>query len=293
MNWLTIALSIFALIIAIRVLSPSSPTADWVIGLQGWVGGLSGGSPLRALIIVAFAFIVGYLVFAYAYKPWASTSTILDKGPILLSEDKIYTFSPAAFDMNAFTFTFYINPQTGNRTAITSGDINANYSIFELTECFSLQLLPAGANGKTGTQLQVKTIDQTVETIQLTAIPFQKWTYVGITIEGRRVDVSYNGRIVSSTVLGKMPQTNMNGRLQSGNKRIMGTLAFVAFAPYRMPIDQIMIDYVSTSNTRGEPYIGAQLPTIGNLFTCPAGIFCFKPNKPPAAAGASWYTPYA
>lgn len=244
-------------------------------------------------VLVGVAFIIGYLVFAYAYKPWASTATILDKGPIPLSVDKTYTFSPAAFDMNAFTFTFYINPQTGNRTAITSGDINANYSIFELTECFSLQLLPAGANGKTGTQLQVKTIDQSVETIQLAAIPFQKWTYVGITIEGRRVDVSYNGRIVSSTVLGKMPQTNMNGRLQSGNKRIMGTLAFVAFAPYRMPIDQIMIDYVSTSNTRGEPSIGAQLPTIGNLFTCPAGIFCFKPNKPPNVAGAAWYTPYA
>jgi hypothetical protein len=244
----------------------------------------------RLAVLVGTLFIIGYIIFAYVYKPWAVKSTLLEEGPVALSSEKIYMFNPAIFDMNAFTFSFYVNPQTGNRT---SGDITSNYSIFELTDCFSLQLLPAGANGQTGTQLQVKTHGTTTETISVPSLPFQKWSYVGISFEGRRVDVSYNGKIVSSTVLTQMPMTNTNGRLKSGNKRVIGTLAFVSFAPYRMPVDQIMVDYVSSSNTRGEPYIGTQLPTIGNLFSCPAGIFCFKPRVPPKNAGAAWYTPYA
>ena len=249
-------------------------------------------------VVIAFGalFIIGYLIFAYVYKPWAIRSTVLEQGPIALNAEKIYTFNPAAFDMNSFTFTFYLYPQTGNRTPAEGGDIRANYSIFELTDCFSLQLLPAGANGNSGTQLQVKTLgqaDRAIETVALPPIPFQKWTYVGISFEGRRVDVSYNGRIVSSTVLANMPQTNSNGRLQSGSERVLGTLAFVSFSSQRQPIDQIMIDYVSSSNTRGEPYIGTELPTIGNLFSCPAGLFCFKPRVPPNVAGQAWYTPYA
>ena len=250
----------------------------------------------RAAMAFGALFIIGYLIFAYAYKPWSISSTVLDKGPISLNTGKIYGFSPAAFDMNAFTFTFYVYPETGNRTAVGGGDIRATYSIFELTDCFSLQLLPAGANGQSGTQLQVRTIgqgDNSIETIEIPAIPFQKWSYVGISFEGRRVDVSYNGRIVSSTVLENMPQTNSNGRLQSGSDRVLGTIAFVSFAPYRQTADQLMIDYVSSSNTRGEPYISAQLPTIGNLFSCPAGLFCFKPNQVPNVAGAAWYTPFA
>jgi hypothetical protein len=250
----------------------------------------------RAAVAFGALFIIGYLIFAYAYKPWSLSSTVLEQGPLPLNVQKIYAFNPAAFDMNSFTFTFYLYPQTGNRTANGGGDIRTNYSIFELTDCFSLQLLPAGANGQTGTQLQVKTLgqgDKSIETIPLPAMPFQKWSYVGISFEGRRVDVSYNGRIVSSTVLENMPQSNANGRLQSGSERVLGTMAFVSFAPYRQTAEQLMIDYVSSSNTRGEPYIGTQLPTIGNLFSCPAGLFCFKPKQPPNVAGAAWYTPFA
>ena len=119
----------------------------------------------------------------------------------------------------------------------------------------------------------------------------QKWTYVSLIVEGRRIDVAYNGRIVGSKIFDSMLRNPKAGKLTSGNLNLVGNIAYVTAANRRMTTDELMVDYVSSSNTRGEPYLGS-LSSIKDLFSCPAGSFCGKPRTPPNQASSAWYTPF-
>ncbi len=117
-------------------------------------------------------------------------------------------------------------------------------------------------------------------------------TYVGIVIEGRRFSVLYNGRIVASQVIGNMPRINKSGTLFAGNKidDNQGQLAYVSYNDRAMGSDELMIEYASTPNTRGEPYLSA---SILDMFGCPAGVFCNTPTTPPKQGNLAWSTPFA
>lgn len=241
------------------------------------------------LMVLAALFILAYIIFAYVYTPWSLRSTVLEKGPVSLSEVKIYPFLPVAQKNPSHTFTFYVYPTGANRTQGIPSQ-----SILRWKGLFSLDMLPLGASNKsnTGIQLTVNKV-QGQEIIACPALPLQKWTYVSISIEGRRFDIGYNGKIVVSKILDAMPASGMSGTLQSGDVGLRGTLAFVAYNNRRMSADEILIDYVSSSNTRGEPYLSTNLPGFGTLFSCPAGAFCMKPTSPPNRAALAWYTPYS
>ncbi len=102
----------------------------------------------------------------------------------------------------------------------------------------------------------------------------------------------YNGRIVASKTIGDMPKITKAGTLFSGtssNDKI-GETAYVAYNTFAMTSEELMIEYASTSNTRGEPYLSASL--LG-MFGCPAGVFCYKPTAPPKQATLAWSTPFA
>jgi hypothetical protein len=245
---------------------------------------------LRFSLVVAVIFFIAYIIFAYAYKPWNLSAELLEHGPIPLDKLHTYPFMPAIMPNDTYTVSFYIYPVAGNRTGAVGGAADAMFSVFNWDQLFSLQLMPQVRAGNSGSQLSVSTVSGPA-IMTLPPLLLQKWTYVSIIVEGRRIDIAYNGRIVGSKIFDSMLSNPKAGKLTSGNPNLVGNIAYVTAANRRMTTDELMVDYVSSSNTRGEPYIGG-LPTIKNLFSCPAGSFCGKPRTPPSKASSAWYTPF-
>jgi len=244
----------------------------------------------RFSLFLGTLFIIAYLIFTYVYKPWTLTAELLEQGPVPLNEAHSYTFLPAIAPNDSFTVSFYIYPVAGNRTGVEAGAAEAMYSIFNWAGLFSLQLLPQVRSNNSSTRLLVKTVGGE-ETLDLPPIILQKWTYISFRIEGRRIDVLYNGRVVGSKIFDNMLKNPKAGMITSGNINMVGRLAYVSAANRKMSADEIMIDYVSSSNTRGEPYLSG-LGSIKDLFSCPAGSFCLRPGSPPNRASSAWYTPF-
>ncbi len=250
---------------------------------------------LTILVLLSILLVIAYIIFAYVYKPWSLSSSLLEYGPINLSTPYIYSFFEKMISSDNFTITFYVKPDAINRTlSETDQDINP-LMVWERTFSFGLTPIRSKKDMNTGTIIKINRVGDESEAIICPALPYQKWTYVGISLEGRRLDVSYNGRIVVSKILGGMPFINKGGRLISGSANCNGKVAVVSFNSRRMSAEEIMIDYVSTSNTRGEPYGKVAIPGLGgisNPFSCPAGILCMKPSEPPKLTGMSWDTPF-
>lgn len=245
---------------------------------------------LRFSFIVAAVFFISYLIFAYVYKPYKLAAELIERGPVSLSDMHTYSFMPALFPSDTYTISFYIYPVAGNRSAAIGGAADTMFSVFNWEQLYSLQIMPQVRDGNSGSQLSVSTITGKV-TMPLPPLVLQKWTYVSIIVEGRRIDVAYNGRIVGSKIFDSMLSNPKAGKLTSGNLNLVGNIAYVTAANRRMTTDELMIDYVSSSNTRGEPNIGG-LPTIKDIFSCPAGSFCGKPRTPPSQAANAWYSPF-
>jgi hypothetical protein len=255
---------------------------------------------LLIALILGILFIVSYIIFIKVYKPWSISSIVLEPDDTSLDIDKQYPFVPKIVDNNpTLTFTFYVRPDSYNRTGNASTDVI--YPIFGWTELFTFGIVPGGASAakdkNTGTVFQIKNTGGTSdpnEKIKCPDLPLQKWTYVAITIEGRRIDIFYNGRVAASHMLETLPNYAgaQTGTLRSGSGNLKGRIGLVGLNPRRMNAEEIMIDYVSSSDTRGRPYFGSIIPFIGNLFSCPAGAFCMKPNAAPKPGVVAWYSPF-
>lgn len=245
---------------------------------------------LQISLIKLGVFLLGYIIFVYVYKPYKLAAKLIEIGPIQLNEMHTYPFMPSLLPNDTYTVSFYIYPVAGNRTSAVGSAAETMFSVFNWEQLFSLQLMPQVRDGNSGSQLNVSTVSGPA-TMLLPPLLLQKWTYVSLIVEGRRIDVAYNGRIVGSKIFDSMLKNPKAGKLTSGNIGVVGTIAYVTAANRRMTTDELMIDYVSSSNTRGEPYIGG-LPTIKNLFSCPAGSFCGEPRTPPNKAANAWFTPF-
>ncbi len=246
------------------------------------------------ILILAAVIVISFLIFNYVYKPWSVSMTLLNQGPVLLNNTTTFDkFIPALLNTDNYTFAFYIFPIGGDKTIKRSDNPFKNPPVFGWDSVF---LFTQESNGRT--YLSVNTINNNATDyskyikIPCPPLPSQKWTYVGIVIEGRRFSVLYNGRIVASQIIGNMPRINKSGTLFSGNKidDNQGQLAYVSYNDRAMGSDELMIEYASTSNTRGEPYLSA---SILDMFGCPAGVFCYAPTGPPKQAKLAWSTPFA
>ncbi len=245
---------------------------------------------LRFSLFLGTLFIIAYLIFAYVYKPWALSAQLLEQGPVPLNEMHSYPFLPALSPLDTFTVSFYVYPVAGNKTGTVAEAGDAMYSIFNWAGLLSVQIMPQTRSNNTSTQLVVQTVSGR-DTLALPPISLQKWTYVSLRIEGRRIDVLYNGRVVGSKIFDSMLKNTKAGKITSGNPNMVGSLAYISVANRKMSADEITVDYVSSSNTRGEPYI-TKMSTVKGLFSCPAGAFCLRPGSQPKLAANAWYTPF-
>lgn len=248
---------------------------------------------LLILVLLGILSLIAYLIFIYVYKPWSIRPLLLTHGPQKLSESFVHPFIASAVNGQDFTFTFYVKPDVIDRTLSADKQEILPILKWENTLLFGITPTKGKKDINTGTVATIRLVGLPSEVVVCPALPMQKWTYVGISIEGRRLDISYNGRIVVSQILKGMPVINKGGRLLSGSNSQSGTLGILSFSNRRLTADEIMIDYVSSSDTRGQPYFKTfDIPGIGNLFSCPAGAFCFKPTEPPKIAGLAWDTQF-
>jgi hypothetical protein len=248
---------------------------------------------LLILVLLGILSLIAYLIFVYVYKPWSIRPKLITRGPQKLSESYVHPFFPSAVEGANFTFSFYVKPDVIDRTL--SADTQAILPIltWENTFLFGITPVKGKKDINTGTVATIRLAGGESEIIVCPALPMQKWTYVAISIEGRRLDITYNGRIVVSRILKAMPIINKGGRLLSGSPTQTGTIGILSFSNQRLSAEEIMIDYVSSSDTRGQPYLETfDIPGIGKLFSCPAGAFCFKPSSPPNIAGVAWDTQF-
>ena len=98
-----------------------------------------------------------------------------------------------------------------------------------------------------------------IETLALPPIPFQRWTMITVSREGRRFDVYYNDKIVLSRQTLNMPISNkINSNLRgvvSGSTSLMGVLTNATIAPKRYSVQDVESDYARLADTRGQPFI--------------------------------------
>ena len=154
------------------------------------------------------------------------------------------------------------------------------------------------------------------ETFILPPLEIQKWTYVTVSREGRRIDVFYNNRIVLSKAC-QYKLARIGASINSGSPGLEGTLIMANVYNYRLSSQNVSDMYARYSDTRGQPYFNESnsamtlsdagglipmyaatmfssalswMPTI-NL--CPGGSCFSAPSIRPANPLYTWSTPYS
>ena len=147
--------------------------------------------------------------------------------------------------------------------------------------------------------LRRKQTDATTETVEetlvLPTIPLQRWTMITIARDGRRYDVYYNDKLVSSKRTEHIIDTNSAvGPILAGDKNLTGSVAYVQVFDTRLSQSQVAANYHSLADTTGKPYLANQGPKFTDVFSVCEGGACLKgPSVRPSSPLLDWDTLYA
>jgi hypothetical protein len=152
---------------------------------------------------------------------------------------------------------------------------------------------PLLANGQTDANgTQVQTVFE--ETIPLPNIPFQKWTFVTLAREGRRFDVYYNGKIVTSKRTQNVPDIRAAfGPITAGDPNLTGKIALVESVGEKLNQSQIEARYKANADTTGEPKVSTPLNIFDYVPNCEGGGCVQGPKMRPTSPLLDWDTQYA
>jgi hypothetical protein len=132
------------------------------------------------------------------------------------------------------------------------------------------------------------------ETIPLPEIPFQKWTLLTIAREGRRFDIYYNGKIVTSKRTQNVVDVRAAyGPIVAGDPNLIGKLAFVESFPEKLTQMQIEAKYKENADTTGQPRVSAPMNIFDYLPNCEGGGCISGPKMRPGSPLLDWETQYA
>ena len=94
-----------------------------------------------------------------------------------------------------------------------------------------------------------------VETIPLPPLPLQRWTMITISHDGRRIDVYYNGGLVSSSKTERqvMATANSVNYIEVGDSGLTGTLGLIRLSRGAANSSQVAATYAALTDTRGAP----------------------------------------
>jgi len=179
----------------------------------------------------------------------------------------------------------------------------------------------ASRQAKAATQVLVKTQDSAhtyIESIVLPPLDIQKWTYVTIAREGRRLDIFYNNTLIlsKSTQYPIYPMGPLS-TTTSGSSGLEGQLIIANMYNYRLSSKDVAEKYRQYADTRGKPFfndstnpmslsdIGGIIPSytassfssltsfIPTINICPPEGCIASPSIQPANPLYQWTTPYA
>lgn len=181
----------------------------------------------------------------------------------------------------------------------------AYFSLVNISNVVKIEVLAvpdAGRPNMAQTQLVLRTtgippgstaaqINQ--ETFSLPPFPFQKWTYVTISREGRRFDIYYD----ETLVLSKRAQFSLDTAAGSnpivgGEARLFGQAMHPSYSANRLGIQEVSRTYKDKADTNGQPIEPLNFKILNKLNPCPAGG-CLKPvTVRPASPLYNWESDY-
>jgi hypothetical protein len=256
---------------------------------------------MTTLAIITFGVIIllmlFYLIF-YVIYPVTSTNDVIPKMLSLGTKTDV-----AAADVVGKTLL-----TTGSSTVmgffkLNNGDRTTKYSekfipLIQVASNWYLEMSPSG-NGDSSTRMRVQTNRAgtvVTETIELPPIPKQKWVCIAILREGRRFDILYDNKIVTSHRLENYPVIITNP-LSVGSTGLDGSVIHVLINSTRLSpteVERERVKYVDTNNMILEAnVIDMSLPGMKYLAQCPPGLPCNSVTQPPSNNLVQWSTPYA
>lgn len=265
----------------------------------------------KVLITLFVGFILFYLTFTLLATLWPNSRTSTPLTTVLKDAISLNQSTPQSiatsdqfitpfFNGPGGSIIFYLNLTPGQRTE----NIQQPYSqILGADGTISLQIPTAPGSGRAQTgeaKIVVWTTKSSEEIVQeeipLPPLPYQSWVQVAILREGRRYDVLYNGKAVSSKRLRWIPAIRLSPLL-AGSPDILGSIAQVQVAAHRLYTVEIAADYKNTSDTRGMP-TGVNLNIVVPSATaaCLPGMPCATtgtPIAPPDSPLITWESPYS
>jgi hypothetical protein len=241
-------------------------------------------SPISVLAFIITIYII-YCIIQYTLLPKPAARIGLDT-------NDISTVIPNFADSNTLsqywkanpgaTILFYVNLQIKDRTA-HSGNESANLvTIGNGNTAIKLNILISPDAGRyhefSPASLSVLTDESTRETIDLPNIPLQTWVGIAIVQTGRKFNYYVNGKLVVSYLCDAVP-TVPSGGINTGDKRLGGTLALMSLSSRAMTTDEIRSMYYSTVDATGTPYLSSgmlsfmPLPSLTAIINpfCPGG----------------------
>jgi hypothetical protein len=240
-------------------------------------------------------------------KDYLPELTPLNTKTDILTQDATYKTLIAT---NEFTVTVFVKLNNGDRTSKFMIDTKSNYrSILKIEGIWHLEVSPSPNQGKhSSTRLRVLTEKPSVEIIELPPLSMQKWTFVAVLRQGRRFDVIYDNRIVSSYLLSAYPVVNGNSIVAGysdnnnvnimGNSLINGSIIHVFCYNSRLSpsqIEQNRLPYVDTNNALASNDFTYLLPSVilPNLNTSCSSGSCDYATKLPKKMILKWESPYS
>lgn len=146
--------------------------------------------------------------------------------------------------------------------------------------------------------LRRKTTDNSTEVVEetlvLPTIPLQRWTMITIARDGRRYDVYYNEKLVSSKRTEHVIDVNSAiGSIIAGDPNLMGSVAYVEVFDSRLTQAEVAANYSRLADTTGKPYLTKEFK-FSDFFSFCEGGNCLKgPSVRPSSPLLDWDTLYA
>jgi hypothetical protein len=133
------------------------------------------------------------------------------------------------------------------------------------------------------------------ETLVLPMIPIQKWTMVTIARDGRRYDVYYNDKLVTSKRTEHILDINSAvGPIVSGDSNLYGSITNVEVFSTRLTQAEVAAKYSQLADTTGKPYSSSPDIKLSDFISfCKDGACLKGISVRPASPLLDWDTQYA
>lgn len=252
-----------------------------------------GGAGILVAIAIVVALAIGILYSMKSSVPSAMTFDgpfSLTKRATAVSGSDFTSTADATMlvTAGAATFQAFVYPDTLAQTAKAAGcgrgpqDPSCDSGLYAACQCgtdcgncahegyrnlvtlygvYGVEVLnvpDASRQNAVATQLTVVTRDAStkfVETIPLPPLPLQRWTMLTISRDGRRLDVYYNGGLVSSAKTEKaiMNSPNSVNYIEVGDAGLTGTLGLIRLYRGAATSSAVASTYAALADTRGAP----------------------------------------